>query len=163
MNMAYYYVRNLTLERVRNGVTSAQHRDGVATIKTTFSDRLLLGLLNHLKPDARAVIAPGFATGDPTEPFAAIVDAYTAAAESGMEPNVPVPPAPPVIGNGPTFGRRVAYGPYRTPGKIYAPNPDEFWLECWPDGMTEEELAREDDYELELVGLAKRPETPTSV
>ena len=90
--MAYYRLRDIALDRIDHGVAtpSVYHGEVVAT-KTVFSDRLLVAMLNHLKP-ALGTLGP---TGlrrpaeDPGRDFAATVEAYHAGIEGGFTPAVP--------------------------------------------------------------------------
>lgn len=103
--MAYYRVRDIALERVEHGVTMPQlYRGEAVATKTVFSDRLLMSLLNHLKPEAGAPAADGAhrPLPDPGIAYAAAVDAFAAAIETGDAPVVPCVDDGCGPGNGPT-------------------------------------------------------------
>ena len=102
--MAYARLRDLAFERIENGTVQTHFYKGqLAGTKLVFSDRLLLGMLNHLRPapaDARtaggrtAGASPAAAPGDPADAYAAAIDAYAVALETGAEPVAPAVAAP---------------------------------------------------------------------
>lgn len=178
--LAYQHLRDLALERIENGVpTTHYYRDQLVGTKLVFSDRLLLGMLNHLRPaagDGRPAAAQPGAPADPGDAYATALDAFAVAAETGVEPVMPAAPAAaapdvrPSPGEGPYHDGRVAAAqdrlmrgedPYvpRFPGRIYPPHPDVVSLDAYPDGLTAYDLAHEDPLELALVGLGRDGKT----
>lgn len=88
-SLAYDRLRDLALDRALNGVSGPRiHRGAVVGQQVRYSDRLLLGLLNHLKPEGEI----DFATKrrkpavEPATLWGAAVDAYDTAFESGAPP-----------------------------------------------------------------------------
>ncbi|MBV8970792.1 MAG: hypothetical protein JO290_00715, partial [Sphingomonadaceae bacterium] len=96
--MAYQRLRDLALDRAINGVgVATMWRGQVVGTRRVFSDRLLLGLLAHLRPAEAEGARPA---EDPQADFAAVVDAYAEAVEQAREPDRPrltgePEPAPP--------------------------------------------------------------------
>ena len=90
--MAYYRLRDIALDRIDHGVAtpSVYHGEVVAT-KTVFSDRLLVAMLDHLKPAAGTLGPTGLRrpADDPARDFAATIDSYDAAIADGGEPAMP--------------------------------------------------------------------------
>ncbi len=90
--MAYYAMRELAIARVTRGVTQPiTYRGEIIGTKVIFSDRLLIELLKHLQPVAGAPAADGARrpVPDPAIAYAATIDAYTGALETGDEPVAP--------------------------------------------------------------------------
>ncbi|QYE34810.1 hypothetical protein KZX46_19045 [Polymorphobacter sp. PAMC 29334] len=90
--MAYYAIRELAIARVTRGVTvPVMYRGEIVGTRAIFSDRLLKELLKHLQPVAGAPAANGARrpVPDPAIAYAATVDAYTGALETGDEPVAP--------------------------------------------------------------------------
>jgi hypothetical protein len=87
--MAYYRLRDLAMERIDTGETTTHYYHGeVVATRTRFSDRLLVAMLDHLKPaplDARVPRAV-----DPSLAYTAAIDAYVTAEATGGEPKVPI-------------------------------------------------------------------------
>ena len=91
--MAYFQLRDLAMTRVEAGTDAAIVYHGAITgNRKIFSDRLLVSLLDHLKPDGEAVDKFGArrAAADPGNSFADILDAYAEAIETGFDPIVPL-------------------------------------------------------------------------
>jgi hypothetical protein len=172
--MAYQRLRDLAFERIENGtVQTVFYKGELAGTRLVFSDRLLLGMLDHLKPDGCGCGGGCSGAGDPADAYAAALDAFAVALENGTEPVLPAAAAPaepadvrPSPGEGPYHDARVAAAqdrlargedPFvpRFPGRIYPPHPDAVWLDAYPDGLTADDLAREDPAELALVGLSR--------
>jgi hypothetical protein len=169
MAMAYYHFRDVALERIDNGVYQAHfYRGEMVGTKATYSDRLLIAMLNHLKPAATAGVPDRAA--DPALAFGAAIDAYAVALDTGTAPVAPAaPPAGPTAASDDDDGDdidpvrvaaaqdRLARGldPYETriPGRVYAPRPDAAWLAWYPDGMMPVELAFQSEADLRRVGL----------
>jgi len=90
--MAYHRLRDIALDRIDNGVAtpSTYHGEVVAT-KTVFSDRLLIALLEHLKPAPETLGPNGLrrSAADPERDLAATMDAYAAAIARGHRPKMP--------------------------------------------------------------------------
>jgi len=91
--MAYWRLREIAMERIERGTeTPSKYKGEVVATKTVFSDRLLMSMLEHLKPastparGAKGVPRPAV---DPTAAFAATVEAYEVAIRSGTAPVVP--------------------------------------------------------------------------
>lgn len=92
MAMAYYNLRDTALDRIDNGVaTPSTYHGEVVTTKTVFSDRLLVAMLNHLKPELGTLGPTGLRrpTDDPGRAYAATIEAYSAGIEGGFHPDVP--------------------------------------------------------------------------
>lgn len=90
--MAYYNLRDIALDRIDNGLaTPSTYQGEVVTTKTVFNDRLLMSMLNHLKPELGTVGPTGLRrpTDDPGRAYAATVEAYSAGIEGGFDPGVP--------------------------------------------------------------------------
>lgn len=167
LRLAYFQYRDIVRERVENGVpTPVFYKGEMTSSRLVFSDRLLIAMLNHLKPDERDDACP---LADPGAAFGAALDAFAVAVETGTEPVVPAPAAPPVEpspGEGPVHAERVVAAQERLrrgldphvprfADRIYAPRPDAFWLAVYPDGLTADDLAGEEAAELARVGLAR--------
>ena len=167
--MAYTRLRDLAFERIENGTVQTVFYQGkFAGTRLVFSDRLLLGMLAHLRPEPVA----GSVEPDPADAYAAAMDAFAVAVETGTDPVMPMPdPAPPAAADAPSPGEgpvhdaraaaaqaRFARGadPYvpRFPGRIYPPFPDDVSLAAYPDGLSADDLAHEDAAELAAVGLS---------
>ena len=87
--MAYHRLRELALERIETGVPAATvYKGEVVSAKTVFSDRLLIAMLDHLKPPAPAP-APGDRPADPARDYAATIEAFDAGIAGGFDPHVP--------------------------------------------------------------------------
>ncbi len=92
MTLAYDRLREIALDRASNGVRIPRYHDGkVAGVTVRHSDRLLLGLLAHLKPVGEINFASGHrdAAIEPAAMWAAAVDAYAKAYEDGGDPVAP--------------------------------------------------------------------------
>ena len=90
--MAYHRLRDIAFDRIDNGVaTPSTYRGEVVTTKTVFSDRLLIALLEHLKPAPETLGPNGLrrSAADPERDFAATMDAYAAAIARGRCPKMP--------------------------------------------------------------------------
>ncbi len=90
--MAYYTIRELAIARVTRGVTQPiMYRGEIVGTKVIYSDRLLIALLEHLQPVAGAPAADGARRPmpDPGIAYAATIDAYSEALDTGAEPVVP--------------------------------------------------------------------------
>lgn len=86
--MAYYAMRELAIARVTRGVTQPiTYRGEIIGTKVIFSDRLLIELLKHLQPVAGAPADDGARRPlpDPAIAYAATIDAYSEALETGDE------------------------------------------------------------------------------
>jgi hypothetical protein len=201
--MAYIRLRDLAFERIENGTVQTHfYRGNLVGTRLIFSDRLLLGMLNHLRPAAEPgrAAAAAAAAADPADAYAAAMDAFAVAAETGADPVMPATAVAaeaaagtasadasaaagvasagaavgmasaeaetPSDGEGPHHAARAAAArarlrrgedphPVRFPGRTYAPRPDDFWLELYPDGLTADDLASEDEAELAAVGLSR--------
>lgn len=88
---AYYRLRDIALQRVEHGVeTPSTYKGEVVATKRVYSDRLLVSLLNHLRPAAAEAGEPVKAMDDPGGDYAATIAAYDEAIETGKEPVRPV-------------------------------------------------------------------------
>ena len=93
--MAYYRLRDIALERIEHGVvTPSTFRGEVVDTKVVFSDRLLVALLDHLRPSQQPV-RPEAIMADPGADFAAAIAAYDDAIAEGRDPVSPLPPGTP--------------------------------------------------------------------
>ena len=91
--MAYFQLRDVALTRIETGVDAAIVYHGVAVgNRKVFSDRLLVAVLDHLRPVGEAVDKFGARrpAADPGNDFASAVDAYAEAIETGFDPIVPL-------------------------------------------------------------------------
>ncbi len=87
--MAYYRLRDIALERIEHGVvTPSTFRGEVVDTKVVFSDRLLVALLDHLRPASQPV-RPERVMADPAGDFAAAMAAYDDAIAEGRDPVCP--------------------------------------------------------------------------
>jgi len=90
--LAYDRLREIALDRADNGaLTPNCYRGEVVSVAMRYSDRLILGLLDHLKPEGDI----NFATGrrdraiEPAALWAAAVASYDTAHETGRDPIAP--------------------------------------------------------------------------
>ncbi|MGI4877598.1 MAG: hypothetical protein ACRYG4_08945 [Janthinobacterium lividum] len=128
--MAYYAMRELAMARVTRGVTQPiMYRGEIIGTKVIYSDRLLIALLEHLQPVAGAPAADGARRPmpDPAIAYAAAIDAYSEALETGDEPVVPLVDDGTGPDNGPTQAELTALQ-----------DRDELRAERWLDVMGEE-------------------------
>lgn len=89
--MAYYRLRDIALERIEQGVeTATTYRGEVVATKRVYSDRLLVSLLNHLRPEATDPAEAAVTVDDPGGDYAATVAAYEDAIAAGGDPVRPV-------------------------------------------------------------------------
>jgi hypothetical protein len=90
--LAYERLRDVAFDRALNGVVAPRFYRGQAVGEVTrHSDRLLLGLLNHLRPEGGINPATGVrhAPVEAATLWAAAVDAYDTAIETGGRPLAP--------------------------------------------------------------------------
>lgn len=91
-DMAYFKLRDIALERIETGVEAAiaYHGNAVGS-RTVYSDKLLIALLNHLRPAPEAVDKAGLRrpAADPEDAYALALDAYADAIETGFDPIAP--------------------------------------------------------------------------
>lgn len=128
--MAYHAIRELAMARVTRGVTQPiLYRGEIVGTKVIYSDRLLIALLEHLQPVAGAPAADGARRPmpDPAIAYAAAIDAYSEALETGDEPVVPLVDDGTGPDNGPTEAELTAVS-----------IRDERRAERWFDVMGEE-------------------------
>lgn len=181
--MAYHRLRDLALERIENGVMVPQFYKGeVCGMKPVFSDRLLLGLLNHLKPAAPVFRSDAPSATDPVEAFAATIDAFATALETGTDSVVPppldaaspkIPDADPddlldqcrvararsrrafaIAGLPDQFNEDIDPVLFADLGlRRHPPYPNAGWLADYPHGITPDEAARESATKLAIVGF----------
>ena len=90
--MAYDRLREIAIDRIEHGVaTPSTHKGEVVATKTVFSDRLLIAMLNHLKPATAA--APARSNAPPVtharSDFAAAIAAFETAIATGEPPVLP--------------------------------------------------------------------------
>ncbi|UAJ11839.1 hypothetical protein [Polymorphobacter megasporae] len=92
--MAYFKLRDIALGRIETGVEAAiaYHGNAVGS-RTVYSDKLLIALLNHLRPAPEAVDKAGLrrAPADPENAYALALGAYADAIETGRAPVAPKP------------------------------------------------------------------------
>lgn len=90
--MAYHRLRDLALDRLDMGeVTEQLYHGKVVGTRTRYSDRLLIAMLNHLKPVAFDARVNGLGRpADPGVAYAAALAAYAKAIDAGTEPKVPL-------------------------------------------------------------------------
>ena len=90
--MAYHRLRDIALDRIDFGeVTQQLYHGEIVGTRVRHSDRLLIAMLDHLKPVAFDARVDGVARpADPAVAYAAAIEAYTKALDTGTEPNVPV-------------------------------------------------------------------------
>lgn len=143
--MAYHHIREIALDRIAHGVTTPQlYRGEIVSTRTIFSDRLLVAMLDHLKPVAADPRQPRRQVPDPGAAYAATIAAFTAAIETGSEPAVPTIDL--ITGEVPVV-------------PLCAPNPEAVahWQAVFGYGITDEEMSAFSDYELAEVGVVRRP------
>jgi hypothetical protein len=143
--MAYYAIRELAIARVTRGVTQPiMYRGEIIGTKVIFSDRLLIALLEHLQPVAGAPAADGARRPmpDPGIAYAAAIDAYSDALETGDEPVVPLVDDGTGPDNGPTEAEITA--------RLVR---DERRAERWFDVVGEELTAADLDDEASMADL----------
>nr|WP_295662538.1 hypothetical protein [Polymorphobacter sp.] len=128
--MAYHAIRELAMARVTRGVTQPiMYRGAIIGTKVIYSDRLLIALLEHLQPVAGAPAADGARRPmpDPAIAYAAAIDAYSEALETGEDAVVPLIDDGTGPDNGPTQAELTALH-----------DRDELRAERWFDVMGEE-------------------------
>ena len=160
--MAYYQLRDIAINRVTHGMTMPQlYRGEIVSTKTVFSDRLLIAMLEHLRPVAGAPAANGARRPlpDPGIAYAAAIGAFAEAVETGEEPEVPLVDDGTGPDNGPT---RVEVRAQREHHEMRA----KMWLHNTGEELTAADLADEmsmEELDADVHALFGTEKTPAFV
>lgn len=95
LDQAYHHLREVALERIATGAeVPVFYRGQEVYRKTVHNDRLLMFMLNHLKPDPEpAALASSYRVPDAAPVYALAHAALAEAVETGGEPTMPEPAA----------------------------------------------------------------------